>query len=377
MRIKTRVQTVVLVLAISIIAYAKVTGPEPGYTNAPGDIGSCVNCHDTFHEINVGPGTVTIGNVPATYTPGQQYTLLVRVQQAGRQKFGFQLTALNNSNGRAGTLAPLGGDTQVNPDTGTGNRQYIEHTEGGTLPNGSGSRTWQVRWTAPSTDIGTVRFFAGGNAANGDGTNQEDYIYTNSAISESPTSTVTMAFEAQPDGMNLTVGSQFTIRWLPTGLSNITSYELRYSTDDGQTFPISQLIQTITNPLTTSYEWTIPNKPTNQGRLRVQALTGSGTAVEIRSGRFTISGSGGPLLPVISSVSVEGKKLLISGENFQDDAKVRMNGAIQKTKNDSDDPSGELICKKAAKSIPSGGTVQLIVENPDGTSSATFLFTKP
>ncbi|HET9532410.1 MAG TPA: choice-of-anchor V domain-containing protein, partial [Blastocatellia bacterium] len=90
-----KIQSVIAVPLLTVTAYAYVTGPDARYTNAPGDIGSCVNCHDTFHEANVGPGSVRIDDVPAVYEPGQQYTLRVVVQQNGRQKFGFQLTAID------------------------------------------------------------------------------------------------------------------------------------------------------------------------------------------------------------------------------------------------------------------------------------------
>ena len=84
----------------------------------------------------------------------------------------------------------------------------IEQLEIGTFPNGTASRTWQVRWTAPSTDIGTVRFWFAGNAANGNGDNQGDYIYTSNASSDSPTSAVTVTLQSQPGGLMLAAGSQ-------------------------------------------------------------------------------------------------------------------------------------------------------------------------
>src|SRR6185503_7906759 len=118
-------------------------------------------------------------------------------------------------------LERVSADTQVNPDTGFGGREYIEHTEVGTFPNGANSRTWQIRWTAPSTDIGTVRFWFAGNAANGDGANQNDYIYTSSASSDSPTSAVTVSLQSEPAGLVLTAGSHYTINWATTGAANI------------------------------------------------------------------------------------------------------------------------------------------------------------
>src|SRR5215211_1118363 len=131
---KQQFQAIILILLAAVVAYAKITGPEAMYTGAPGDIGSCVACHDTFHEANVGPGSVRVegGPINDVYQPGQQYTLNVTVQQTGRQRYGFQLTAVDLNGNKAGTLGSISPDTQVNPDAGVGGRQYIEHMEMGT-----------------------------------------------------------------------------------------------------------------------------------------------------------------------------------------------------------------------------------------------------
>ncbi|MEW6207233.1 MAG: choice-of-anchor V domain-containing protein [Acidobacteriota bacterium] len=374
---KKKLQAAVLIFVIAIVAYASASGPDARYTGAPGDIGNCVNCHDSFENANVGPGSVTITNAPAVYTPGQQYTLTVTVQQGGQSRFGFQLTAVDSNGDRAGTLAPVSSDSQLNALTGTGDRQYIQHSSTGTSPTSSGRRIWQIRWTAPSTDVGTVTFYVAGNAANNNGTNQGDYIYTNRLTTESPTSNVTVALVSNPDDQTLVAGSQFLIDWSATGLSNVDSYELRYSTDDGATFPITNLIFSTTDANITEYNWTVPNTPTTQGRLRLQAATKSGSAVEVRSGRFTITGTGGPQIPVIASVEIIGKHLYVNGSNFKDDADVYMNDVKQKTKNDSENPTGRLKCKKLGKKIDPGQTVNLVVKNPDGTESASFLYQRP
>lgn len=375
---KEKLQALVLILFVTAVAYAKITGPDSGYTNAPGDLGNCTSCHDTFHDPNVGPGSVRMTGVPEVYTPGQQYTVAVIVQQNNRQRFGFQLTALSQNGSKAGTLTPLGSDTRVNEETGAGGREYIEHSEVGTFPNGTNSRTWQVRWTAPSTDIGTVRFWFAGNAANGDGTNQNDYIYTSSASSDSPTSVVTVALQSNMAGMVLPAGSHQTINWSVTGLSNIDNIELRYSTDDGATFPISNLIVSTTNAETTSYDWTVPNKPSTHAMIRILVGKKSGDAVQALSSVFTITGDGSAALPVVTGARASGvKKLFVFGENFAFGAVVEVNGNEQATLNDDDDPSHFLRCKKGAKKIAPGSTATIVVRNPDGTVSAVFIFERP
>src|SRR5215216_1003996 len=326
---KQQFQAIILILLAAVVVYAKVTGPESSYTGAPGDINSCVACHDTFHEANVGPGSVRVEGSPidGVYQPGQQYTLSVTVQQNGRQRYGFQLTAVDLSGSKAGTLASISPDTQVNPDSGVGGRRYIEHMELGTFPTVPGSRTWQVLWTAPSNDLGTVRFYVAGNGANGDGTNQGDYIYTNSASADSPSSNVTLSLQSRPDGQTLSAGSKYTVTWQSTGASNIDNIEVRYSANNGaDNFPFANQIFFGTDPAVTSVEWTVPDVQTSQAVIRVRIGKKSGSAVEVKSGLFTISGSGGggSSLPKISNASVSGKKLIVTGENFAEGANIYM-----------------------------------------------------
>ncbi|HXU37549.1 MAG TPA: choice-of-anchor V domain-containing protein [Blastocatellia bacterium] len=372
-----KLQAIILVLFVTSVAYAKITGPDAGYTDAPGDLGNCTACHDSFEIPNVGPGSINLTGAPAVYNPGQQYTLSITVQQNNRHRFGFQLTAIDQNGNRAGTLAPLSSDSQINPETGVGGRQYIEHTEIGTTATGASSRTWVIRWTAPSTDVGTVGFWFAGNAANDSGDNQGDYIYTKHVTTDSPTSNVTVALVSQPGGLVLPAGSQYMLSWSVTGVSNIDNVEVRYSTDDGATFPISNQVFFTTDPSVTSINWTIPNTPTTHGAVRVLVGKKSGDAVQVLSSSFTITGDGSVSLPAISSASASAKKLFVFGQNFGNGAIVELNGNDQATLNDDGDPSHFLRCKKGAKKIAPGSTVTLTVRNPDGTRSAPFTFNRP
>jgi hypothetical protein len=373
-------QIALVILTIVVFVYAKSEGPDPGYTGAPGDIGDCTACHDTFVVPNVGAGKVTIGSNPAVYQPGQSYTLTITVQDSkpDRRRWGFQLTAIDGTGGPAGSFSPLDGFTQtVSGGPNLMGRQYIEHTQPGTFLGTSGGHTWQVKWTAPGSDLGTVRFFAAGNAADGTGTNQNDYIYTTTTSSESVSSNVTVQIVNGPDSQTLQAGSTFNIDWSATGLSNVASYEVRYSTDDGATFPINQLILSTTDPTVTQTVWTVPNTPTTQARIRVQASTKSASAATAVSGRFVIAGSGGTSPPpIITSVTQTGRQLFVTGQNFQQGAKVQLNGDDMKTVNE-DDFSHLLFCKKAGKFISPGSTVMITVTNPDGTISIGFAYTRP
>lgn len=375
--VKRKVQVVIAILFLVASVYASVVGPDPGYTNAPGDIGNCTVCHDT-NAVNSGGGSVTITGLPAIYQPGQQYTLTVTVQQANRGKFGFQLTAIDSNNARAGTLTPLGADTQINSVIGPGGRQYIQHTQAGTNPTSNISRSWQIRWTAPSTDIGTVRFYASGNAANGNGNNDGDFIYTTNAFTESETSNVTVAFAGTPvDGQTLNAGSVFRINWETTGKSNISSIELRYSTDDGATFPINNQIVNITDSNATSFDWTVPNVSSTTARLRIQVSTKGFSAIQKVSGKFALQGNVNPgSAPVITLAKFKGNKLDVFGTNFEIGSLIVVNDKEFATVN-LEPPTEALRSKKAGKKTAAGATVEVKVKNLNGQFSNAVEVTKP
>jgi len=80
--------------------------------------------------------------------------------------------------------------------------------------------------------------------------------------------------------------------------------------------------------------------------------------------------------PVILKVLLDGKQLTVFGQNFDDDAVVRVNDVPKGTKS-GEDPSQILISKKGGKKIKPGRTVQIQVENSDGKRSNFFFFTRP
>src|SRR5262245_51429101 len=63
---KQRIQAPVVILFAAIVTYASVNGPEPGYTDAPGDIGNCTACHDQ-NVANDGVGSVRFTGLPSSY----------------------------------------------------------------------------------------------------------------------------------------------------------------------------------------------------------------------------------------------------------------------------------------------------------------------
>jgi hypothetical protein len=73
---------------------------------------------------------------------------------------------------------------------------------------------------------------------------------------------------------------------------------------------------------------------------------------------------------------VNGKKLFVDGEDFDDSAVVLINGAEQFTANDDQSPTTALVVKKGGKKIKPGDTAILQVRNSDGALSQDFSFTR-
>jgi len=96
-----------------------------------------------------------------------------------RRRWGFQLTALDGTNNRAGNLQSTS-ITQVLDGGPGGNRQYIEHNFLGTFQGQPSGATWTFNWVAPSTDVGRITFYAAGNQANNNGNESGDQIYSTS-----------------------------------------------------------------------------------------------------------------------------------------------------------------------------------------------------
>ena len=131
-------------------ARAYSTGPPAGYTHAPGEL-DCSDCHTTPAQST---GTLTL-NAPQHYTPGQTYDIKVTHASTDptRVRWGFELTALDGSDQKAGTLAPADDLTQVVNEQGPfPAREYVEHTSKGTFPGQQNGASWTFKWTAPTED---------------------------------------------------------------------------------------------------------------------------------------------------------------------------------------------------------------------------------
>lgn len=184
---KTRL---VLVLAIAASAFAvsfdtQDNNGKAGRTGAPGE-STCTGCH-TGSALNDGVGSVTISSpdLPTwEYMPGDTYNISVTVARTGSPLFGFDCECLtvNTPIANGGTIiVSNSAETHLaNFTISSVVRKNITHNLNG--GHTTDSHTFTFRWAAPTTNVGNVKFYCAGNAANGDNTKLNDHIYTTSQV---------------------------------------------------------------------------------------------------------------------------------------------------------------------------------------------------
>lgn len=162
------------------------TGGAPaGYAGDPSGGNKTCNTSGCHTGATVGTLTGVFSSTipPAGYTPGATYTITASFVRPGHSKFGFEASPQNTTGTKLGTLANITGGTQL---VGPGGK-YVTHTSSGV--SGTGSRTWNFKWTAPATGLGPVTFYGTFNATNNNGTTAGDSIFRSTlVIAEAPAS---------------------------------------------------------------------------------------------------------------------------------------------------------------------------------------------
>lgn len=178
-----RVVSLIIVCACFFVCGVLSEDGKAGKTGAPGE-GTCVQCH-AGTALNAGGGFVFVESsnmIFGQHALGETYNMSVTVGQLGIGLFGFSVVALDANGNSVGTFT-AGADNHTENFTVQGSpRQYVTHNL-----NGGASQdehTFNFTWTAPTEDFGTVTFYATGLAANGNGMNAGDMVY--SATLESP-----------------------------------------------------------------------------------------------------------------------------------------------------------------------------------------------
>lgn len=260
--------------------HAFSAGPPAGYTGAPNEEPeACAECHVPD---SAGSGQISI-TAPQAYVPGQTYSVTVTNTNSDptRHRWGFQLTALDSSDDKAGDLQNTDGLTQVLDNQGPGGmRQYIEHTAGGTFINQTGGASWTFNWTAPPTDVGPIRFYAAGNHANNDGNTSGDFVYK-TFVASAPFSTTPDFFLAvSPSSRNVVPSGsaeyQLTITPLAgfTGTVNLSATGLPAGVTAGFN-PASVNITDATSKTSTLTLTTTAGTPLGNHQINISSQSGS------------------------------------------------------------------------------------------------------
>ncbi len=369
---KNRVKLIICILffAFSSISYAFSRGPISGRTGAPGEV-TCVDCHDSF-ELNRGTGRVEILDLPKTYSPGQRIRVRVSVRQQNQQRWGFQLTALDEKETLAGQFSII--DAQHTQLINGGDRVYVEHTTEGTFNGNNGGAEWIMEWIAPSTDIGPVTFYAAGNAANGKNDTEGDFIYTTATLLGAPSDPI-VTLTTPNGGEVLRAGEKFTIKWDSV---NAFSHDLLVQLNG-----VNDIPKTIVTGLggdIRDFQWQIPsNFATTQGRIIVVAQGSAGRAdTDVSNRDFTIMPAEMIPGPMVSSVIVTDKKIKVTGTSFVSGTTVLVNGIGFLSAATIKGEGTTLIQKGMASNgstiaelIPVGVPVRLRFTKPDGGVTET------
>lgn len=149
--------------------------PPPAHTGGFGEP-TCESCH-MGNALNDAAGAVELRGIPAAgYEPGRTYRVTVVVRRPGMGAGGFEIAARGlagaDSGRAAGTWQALDERVAVTPQNGI---PYAHHTEPGAEP-AADSAAWTLAWTAPAT-AGRIVFHVAANAANGDRSQFDDYVY--------------------------------------------------------------------------------------------------------------------------------------------------------------------------------------------------------
>lgn len=155
-----------LLIAAGSLSSSSGAGAVQGVdrTGSPVGNGSCASCHNsgTF-DPSISLSVLDDGMAVSEYQPGKTYQFEVKITAASGSPnaYGFQAVALSGAdNDGAGSFGAPPQGIQL---TSINGREYAEQSQR------ASEGTFVLDWTAPDSDVGEIRFYAGGNAADGAG----------------------------------------------------------------------------------------------------------------------------------------------------------------------------------------------------------------
>jgi len=230
-------------------------GPNGNVAGAPGE-GTCSGCHG---PLNTGSGNVSVslsGN-PSNIMPNTSYTVTVSLNQPGATPpdiGGFQVVATNGiNNSLVGSFQLISGQGTALKSSGR-----VTQATGRSFFNNNAS--WNVTWTSPASLPSQVVFYTAGNAANGNGGNDNgDLIYTGNA-----------AFAVLPVELTYfranTIENLVQLNWQTASEINSDYFEIQRSTaTNSEDFETIGRVQSVGNSTELSnYEFIDENPLNNQ-----------------------------------------------------------------------------------------------------------------
>jgi PKD repeat protein len=163
--------------------------------------------------------SITFSGVDSIFQADSTYTMTVNVNNPNQARFGFEMTALDGNNTKAGSFTVLNANNTSLQTAG--GREYVGHN------NANPNDQWQFEWTAPDSCVDSVTFYAAGNATNSNGVTTGDTVYTTSLTIHPDTTSVITDFAA--DRTSGCTGDTIQFTDLSTG--NVTQWDWDFGTD--------------------------------------------------------------------------------------------------------------------------------------------------
>jgi len=174
-----------LFLAACSTLSAFSTGPLPQRVGIPGEAGgaTCTACHRGT-DVNADTrGRLIIEAGP--YKPGVRQVIKLTLEHPEATRWGFEMSVRLASDPLKGVgaftsnalrrVVCSGGGAPPCPD---GQNEFVSHVANSTFRGQRDRAEWEIEWTPPATAQGDLVIYAAGNAANNNGTNAGDIIYT-------------------------------------------------------------------------------------------------------------------------------------------------------------------------------------------------------
>lgn len=184
-----RMLLVAMLVGAPVGLFAESVMPSLGYTGAPADHNgqNCSTCHNTS-PVNPSSGSLSVQITNNSYIPSQQQTIRIIITDPQAVSWGFQMTIreVSNESLSSGNFSSNPPNVQVVCDDGSqyGSappcstaRQFAEQK--GPVRTAPGTPfEFDVPWTAPEQEVGTLHVYVAAVAGNGDGTAAGDHVYT-------------------------------------------------------------------------------------------------------------------------------------------------------------------------------------------------------